>query len=250
MEAILEYNGQSLVVDFSAPIDISLPLCSGKGNVEAFYLPSPNFSPFRYGNTVLSTREGGGCNCEVLTIAPHGNGTHTECVGHISQEVITINQCLKEFVFFAELVTILPTEVSEDRLITMQTLASCMKLSTKALVIRTLPNEQEKMSVQYSGTNPIYLEHEAAAYLRERGIEHLILDVPSVDREEDGGVLRAHHEYWQYPENPRLNATITELAFIPNDIPDGLYLLNLQIASLETDASPSKPVLYAVRPAL
>jgi hypothetical protein len=29
-------------------------------------------------------------------------------------------------------------------------------------------------------------------------------------------------------------------------VKDGAYLLNLQIASFENDASPSKPILYAV----
>ncbi len=246
MIAILNHQEESLAVDFSAPIDISIPMSADEHNMEAFYLPSPVFTPFRYGDTVLSTREGGGCNCEVLTIAPHGNGTHTECVGHISVEKFTINQCLREFMFFAELVTIQPVLVDTDRVITKESLQSLMKLTTNALIIRTLPNGREKMSAHYSGTNPIYLELAAATYLRNRGIEHLLLDVPSVDREVDGGLLLAHHEYWNYPEHPRLNATITELVYIPDEVPDGLYVLNLQIASLETDASPSKPVLYAV----
>ena len=36
------------------------------------------------------------------------------------------------------------------------------------------------------------------------------------------------------------------MIYVPNDIDDGMYLLNLQIASFENDASPSKPVLYRV----
>jgi len=35
---------------------------------------------------------------------------------------------------------------------------------------------------------------------------------------------------------------------VNNSIKDGLYLLNLQIASFEIDVSPSKPVLYALEP--
>ena len=76
--------------------------------------------------------------------------------------------------------------------------------------------------------------------------QHLLLDLPSVDREEDAGQLLAHHAFWQYPAQPRREATITELIFVPNEIADGLYLLNIQITSLELDASPSKPVLYAL----
>ena len=74
----------------------------------------------------------------------------------------------------------------------------------------------------------------------------MVIDLPSVDREEDGGALEAHHAFWNYPQNPRMDATITEMAYIPNHIVDDIYLLNLQVASLQTDASPSKPVLYKV----
>jgi hypothetical protein len=82
--------------------------------------------------------------------------------------------------------------------------------------------------------------------MAERGILHLLIDLPSVDREEDGGKLAAHKAFWQYPARPRMDATITELIFVNNMITDGLYLLNLQICSLSLDASPSKPVIYAL----
>ena len=68
--------------------------------------------------------------------------------------------------------------------------------------------------------------------------------MPSVDKEVDGGVLAAHHVFWNYPENTQTHRTITELIYVPNDVYDGSYLLNLQIASFENDATPSKPVLY------
>ena len=43
-----------------------------------------------------------------------------------------------------------------------------------------------------------------------------------------------------------MDATITEMIFVQDAIEDGTYLLNLQIASFENDASPSKPILYAI----
>jgi len=54
----------------------------------------------------------------------------------------------------------------------------------------------------------------------------------------------AHRAFWQFPDAIRDTATITELVYVPDSIADGLYLLNIQIASFELDASPSKPVLY------
>ena len=116
----------------------------------------------------------------------------------------------------------------------------------EALILRTLPNHKAKRRRAYSGTNPPYLEPALAQYLAGQHLEHLLLDLPSVDREVDGGALLAHHAFWQYPHATRPQATITELIFVPDELEDGLYLLNLQITSLELDASPSKPILYAL----
>ena len=89
---------------------------------------------------------------------------------------------------------------------------------------------------------------ETVALLADRGVEHLLLDLPSVDREEDGGALAAHRAFWRYPDAVRDRATITEMVFVPDELPDGLYLLNLQVLSLVLDASPSRPVLYPLLP--
>jgi len=44
-------------------------------------------------------------------------------------------------------------------------------------------------------------------------------------------------------EQSRIDSTITELIYVPNEVLDGAYLLNLQIAPFESDASPSRPLL-------
>jgi hypothetical protein len=71
-----------------------------------------------------------------------------------------------------------------------------------------------------------------------------------VDREEDEGKLLAHKAFWKVKDvnnlndDARLHCTITEMIFVEDEIQDGSYILNLQIASFENDASPSKPILY------
>lgn len=244
-------------VDLSQPIDISIPLRAGEKNVNAFHMPPVKIEPFRIGSFVGDVNAGGSCNVNNIFFNPHGNGTHTECVGHISKEKYTINQCLKNFFFIAELITISPDEKKGDRIITLEQVSSAVKKlqsatgnnqfpNPGAIIIRTLPNNDDKLVKKHSGTNPPYLHHEAAKWIFEQGIEHLLLDVPSVDREDDGGKLLAHHEFWQYPHNARLNSTITELIYVPSSVSDGIYFLNLQIASFENDASPSKPLLFVM----
>ena len=116
----------------------------------------------------------------------------------------------------------------------------------EAIVIRTLPNTKDKLSRQYSNSNPPYLLEEAAIYLRQKGIKHLLIDLPSVDKEKDDGQLLAHHAFWNVNDKIRLDATITEFIYVPNKVKDGPYLLNIQIAPFENDASPSKPILYKI----
>ena len=77
-------------------------------------------------------------------------------------------------------------------------------------------------------------------------VKHLLLDLPSVDREEDIGELAFHHAFWDVPNNPNLERTITELIFVDTKITDGKYLLEMQMAPFENDASPSRPVLYKI----
>lgn len=243
-------------VDFNHPLDIALPLAAGPGHASAWYVDPMQIEPVRAGRFVGSVAEGGSTNFRNIFFNPHGHGTHTECVGHIAKEVHSINQCLKSFFFTATVISIQPeivntdTDLSKkgDLLITLPLLQKTMGApSTKALVVRTLPNASDKQSKNYSHTNPAYFTPEAISWLVQNGIDHLLVDLPSIDREEDDGKLLGHHAFWEYPHNTQFHRTITEFVFVADEIPDGNYLLNLMIASFENDASPSKPVLYPLK---
>jgi arylformamidase len=242
MLAIIEHNQKKLTVDLSKPLDISIPMRSGSHNPNAFGIQHPEFTPFEAGGFIGSVLLGGSVNCENLCINAHGNGTHTECVGHISKEKITINQSLKQFFSIAQVLSVIPID-SEVR---AESVLPFLEKGIESVVIRTLANTADKLTMIYSGNNPVCLEPALCKQLADLGIQHLLIDLPSVDTEEDGGALSAHHAFWNYPTAPRLTATITEMVYVPNEVKDGTYLLNIQIASLETDASPSKPVLYAI----
>lgn len=232
--------------DLSKPIDLSIPLRDGAENPNCFWAPMPEFSPVRAGTFVGSTAEGGAVNFFNVRLNPHGNGTHTECLGHITQERYVLHQCLQEFHFLAKIVSLYPRRTEEgDRVIFQDQWEEVFeKNEAEALILRTLPNDELKLRQNYSGTNPPYLHPAGVEYLVKCGVQHLLLDLPSVDREEDGGQLLAHRAFWQYPQAPRIHATITEMVFVPNTLRDGLYLLNLQTTSLDLDASPSKPVVF------
>ncbi len=250
MHVELIHQGVCQKANLRRPLDISIPLREGPDTVNCFYAPLLDMTPVRMGSFVGDVGLGGPVNFYNVRLNPHGNGTHTECVGHISIEKITLNQCLTNFHFVAILHSVWPqVQTDGDRVITLEQLQDMPPLEgVEAVVLRTLPNYADKCRLHYSGTNPPYFHPEAVAWLVEKGVEHLLVDLPSVDREEDGGKLVAHRAFWRYPEATRTQATITELIFVNNFIADGLYLLNIQITSLELDASPSKPVLYALQP--
>jgi hypothetical protein len=117
-------------------------------------------------------------------------------------------------------------------------------LNIEALIIRTKPNDHSKTNRQYSGTNFPYLTLGAMQRIVDAGVQHLLIDLPSVDREEDGGALAAHHLFWNVPAEPNFQKTITELIYVPNEIADGTYLLNLQVSNFANDAAPSRPMLF------
>ena len=247
MLANISHNGESFKIDFSKPLDISISLRGDHKNPVAWYLKHPEIKPVREGDFVGKVSEGASVNFNNIWFNPHAHATHTECVGHISEEFHSLQQHLKSFFFKAKLISAEPLKKGTDQVFTRELLEK--KLGTvdyEALVVRTLPNYIGKISKQHSHTNWPYLEEDAAILLREKGIKHLLIDQPSVDKEKDDGKLLAHKAFWNYPKNTRFDATITELVYVPNKIEDGDYFINLQPASFENDAAPCKPVLYKI----
>jgi kynurenine formamidase len=242
----------NIKIDLSKPLDISIPLTNNEQNPIAWYQNAPEIAPVKMGDWIGKVSGGkSSTNFNNIFFNPHAHGTHTECLGHITRDFYSINQCLKQFFFTAELISVEPKVVEEDLIITKEQIEQALGAkSPEAIVIRTLPNSESKKHLNYSNTNPPYLEEAAAIYIREKGIQHLLIDLPSVDKEHDEGKLLAHKAFWnvkdvnQVNEDARFNCTITEMIYVNEEIQDGSYLLNLQFASFENDASPSKPVLY------
>jgi len=247
VKATIKHKNQEFQIDLSNPLDISIVLQNGTNNPNAWYLDPPKITPVQMGDWVGSVQKGASTNFNNIAFNPHSHGTHTECVGHITKKFYSINEQLKTFFFTAEVITITPIELMGDFVITQTQLQQKLKgKNPEAVVIRTVPNGNDKLTKQYSNSNPPYVLQEAAIYLREIGVQHLLIDLPSVDKEKDDGKLLSHNAFWDTNGNIRLNATITEFIFIDDAIADGSYLLNLMIAPFKNDASPSKPILYKI----
>lgn len=251
MKTIVKFNEQQLAADLTKPIDISIPT-NTENSAVAWFVSKMKISPVINDRFIGSVKQGGDVNFRNVFFNPHGNCTHTECVGHIGEKVYSVNDVLDKNHFIAQLITVNPIllkddlsdwEKKGDYQITKALIEGEILKGVEALIIRTLPNEQ-KQTKDYNNTNWPYLSKSAAQYIRDLGIKHLLIDLPSVDREQDGGALVSHRAFWNYPQEIDLKRTITELISIGDSINDGLFLLNLSVANIVNDASPSRPILY------
>ena len=240
--------------------DVSIPLDFKGPQVNFFNVDHASASPYKSGEVIGNTAEGGSCNFDTITFIPHCCGTHTECVGHIVNDGVYINTILPDTLIPASLVSIetIKKNRGSDKIIPKDELESKL-LSIdndfkSALVIRTLPNSETKLSARYDVDNlPAYLEKDAMALIIEHGFDHLLVDLPSIDRAYDEGRLECHRLFWGLPQGAHdldgiepSHRTITELSFVPNDIKDGNYLLQLQITNFIRDAAPSRPLLFSI----
>jgi arylformamidase len=268
----IQRNGEKYRIDPARPLDISIPLNFNGAQPNAYGVEKAVSKPCEAGELVGDTRRGGSCNFEQIKFIPHCNGTHTECVGHITRERISIRDCLKDAFISAWLISVEPekagktketyaVELSEnDRLITRNSIEMALQKNQKSkiknqksLVVRTLPNDESKLTREYLEIVPPFFSTEAMKFMVEIGIKHLLVDLPSIDRIFDEGKLSNHRIFWNVEqgafetnENSRIFNTITELIYVPNEIEDGNYLLNLQIAPFAADASPSRPIIFEI----
>lgn len=251
------------------PIDISIPLRFNAEQPNFFGAPHAASQPLRAGGFIGDTRQGGSCNVYQYSLISHCNGTHTECVGHIVNQSISIQQILKEAFIPATLITIQPERASdspdtyvpekqaEDLMITKGQIRNALRNADEeflsALIIRDLPNDTSKMSRDYSRHPAPFFSIEAMKQILESGVNHLIVDIPSVDRANDEGKMSCHHLFWgvemgskDIDPNTTSRKTITEMVYIPDSVEDGEYLVNIQIPPFVSDAAPSRPLLFKI----
>ena len=269
MKARLQGGRRELCVDLEHPLDLSIELDPEGPQPRHFGAPRAAAHPYSAPGFSGSVAGGASCNCQSITLIPHCNGTHTECVGHLTREPLHAQRIVSRALLPALLLSATPVppehtrESSDppphpgDRLVTRSALQSSWPaeppFAPRAVVIRTLPNDPARRTRDYTDTTPPYLTREAAQFLVEQGIEHLVVDLPSIDRAHDEGRLTAHRLFFGLPPGSstlacaaRPRCTITELAYVADEAADGPYFLQLQVPAINGDAVPSRPLLYCL----
>lgn len=231
--------------------DLSLPLDFNGPQANAYGVSPATSTPYSGEGFTLDTRKGGACNCETLTFTPHCNGTHTESAGHITEERFPISAVMPPPFLAATLITVQPN----DRKIEADAI-EIVKYDVHflgALIVRTLPNEESKKTRHWLDADTPYFTPAAMAAIRALGVQHLLVDLPSIDPLIDGGVLAAHRAFWglapgstALPKDDAKWRTVTELIYVPDNVPDGRYVLSLQLPRFVSDAAPSRPLLFVL----
>ncbi len=269
MKIAIEINGKTYGIDANEPQHISIALNFNGAQPNAYGVEKASSKACEAGELVGDTRRGGSCNFERYEFIPHCNGTHTESVGHITHHRISIHDSLKDAFIPSTLISIkpenafetsetYPVELNEnDRLITKESLENALRNTDEnfleGLIVRTLPNDESKLTREYLEKIPPFFSTEAMQFIGEKKVKHLLCDLPSIDRIFDEGKLANHRTFWNIAqgsfetnENSFTSRTITELIYVPENLPDGKYLLNLQIAPFASDAAPSRPLLFQI----
>lgn len=270
MKLRFEHLGITYHCDTDMAWSLAIPLDFSGDQPNFFGTDPATKETLKLGDFVASTRQGSGCNVDSLSLIPHCNGTHSETIGHILDDMISIGSIAEDGPYFAALITVpttlagetndsyQPDLVDTDTVITAASLKTAFEkfglihFEPAALIIRTLPNTG-KQTRRYTDKNqPPFFSADAMQLIVDLGVDHLLVDLPSVDRMHDDGLLTNHHIFWNVPAGThettaksKLQKTITEMIFVDDNLTDSLYLLDLQIpAFVNTDAAPSRPIVY------
>jgi hypothetical protein len=259
-------------VRLDAPVSLAIPVRFDARGVRHFGAPPAGTAPFAVGDFSGEVARGASCNCRSITLIPHCHGTHTECAGHLTAAPLHAARIAPRTLQAALLLTVTPKRARDtdetsrpspqpdDLLVTRAALdaafralpAAAQQLPTTAMIIRTAPNDAGKLGRDYSDGRAPYLTLGAVAWLLEHDTQHVVLDLPSLDRSHDDGELAGHRLFFGLPPRHaaaaptplRAHCTITELAFVPDAVADGAVLLQLTLPAIDGDAVPSEPLLY------
>lgn len=270
MDVRLSIRQSQWAFSIDASSDWSVPATLEEERTDAFGLDPTRLQPVPIGGgRRLVVAEGASVNCSNLHINPHGAGTHTECIGHISEEAREVRTLRIPALLPATVLSVVPVRLAttterydgtchpDDRVVPVEPLARAFAELAQpgfdsAIVVRT--REDDDAALSWSGRNPPYLTREAMAFLAALPTQHLLVDLPSIDREDDGGGVPNHLCWWGLPAGERSEAaarypdrSLTELVHVPQHCGDGAWILGLQLPAVGGDAVPSRVLAWRPR---
>src|SRR5436190_4174807 len=216
MIAELNIGGQKIRAALDRGVSLAIAVDFAGGGPRHFGAAAPSSTPYASGKFTGSVATGASANCSTITLTPHCQMTHTESVAHLTRESGDAWRVVPRGLMPAVVVSVIPEPAREsnestdpqpwatDELITKRRLRAAWPMTRPstnpmepvAAIVRTLPNDPGKRTRDYTDLVPPYLTREAVEWLVEKRIEHLVLDLPSVDRTHDEGHLVGHRIFF------------------------------------------------------
>ena len=235
--------GRDYEFDSDRGVDLSYHLF--KDHVCAFSSKPPKRHPFKTPEFIGSLEDGGPCQCDVITFVPHTHGTHTESMAHIiAGQPFPIDLSIPSLMLARLMSYEGGPEISSSNVSNFFN-DPCQ---AQALILRRRDRKNKKPQ-DAKESIPSYVSPEMMTCMVQNGIEHFFFDSPSVDPIVDGGALLAHRAFWSVENGKnfsRNHCTITELIQVPETLQDGYCLINLQLAPMALDATPSRPIVFPI----
>ncbi len=243
---VLLYRVGDKVFELEEFVNVGRVVSNGSGP-NCFYLPRLGISPVEIGEFVGSVARGGSCNVDMLNLTPH-NVTHLETSAHILHNggVAVSSLDLNCFHGLCYLVDLSTGEskglIEEDSVMTK---LRNLELPIQILAIKTpasiLPSSYDFSGMDFLALSPALAS--AVSQFEENGseIQTLILDLPSVDMENDAE-LTAHRRFLQIPDGvseyeDKLGRAVVELAYF-GDLKEGYYYCSITPPRIESNAVP------------
>ena len=256
MKIEFENQGERYECDLGSGVSLARPIQFSASRPNPWNVSAPVKTVVTTDGFTGSTQAGGSCNVDQLSLIAHCHGTHTETIGHIVNSDHLVSDLSIPSIIPAIAVSVSPVAADSiadtyepafgpsDHVIAAEHLNLQLEkwagFTAKALIVRT-------------DSPDAFFTNEAMAAIVDAGVEHLLVDLPSVDRMEDDGLLTNHRIFWDVEagchethEKSRTAYTITELIRVPDQVTDGPCLLSIQVPSVDSDAAPSRPVLYPI----
>ncbi len=261
-------NAPRLPIDLGAPISLARAQRFDGSGPRHFGAPAARARAFTAPGFSGEVRRGASCNCATIELTPHCHGTHTESVAHLVDEPRDVCDLVPLGLLPALVVSVLPQDAAAsaedsdpppqpgDRLLTRHALLAgwpaTLPFAPRALVLRSAaPGTSDAAETSAAGREAPYLSRQLVRELVARGIEHLVVELPSIDRAHDEGRLCAHRLFFGLPPGStrladavRPDCSITEYASIPATLADGPCALQLTLPRLAGDAVPSRPLAF------
>jgi len=251
LSTIIKYDNKTYDLEEIQGFDLSFKNKFNGENPTFFNSKPSSLASVKAENFIGDISKGGSCNVNIATLDIHCSGTHTECISHIKDvEYKVVDFCPEGFIP-SKLISVFPEKsintmdsyhvpLTTDLVISKELLVQKIKDPIDSLIIRTLPNSSYKSTQNYDENPAPFFTTEAINYINELSIKHLLVDIPSIDKANDNGLLGNHHSFFIKGK------TISELLYIPNSLKDSFGFLQIQIPNWHLDAAPSRPIFYPI----